>query len=145
MFAIRMLEEGTQSNVTWLLWVALGFFAVMVVVGWLVSRNKKQETEPAHEHHEEHHEEHAAHAADDLTVLEGIGPKVAKVLAGAGITTFAALAKANAAKVQEILNAAGLQMLNPAGWIEQAELAAKGDTAGLKKLQDQLKGGRHIA
>jgi hypothetical protein len=139
MFAIRMLEEGTQSNVTWLLWVALGFFAVMVVVGWLVSRNKKQEAEPAHEHHEEHHEEHAA---DDLTILEGIGPKVAKVLASAGITTFAALAKADAAKVQEILNAAGLQMLNPAGWIEQAELAAKGDMHGLKKLQAELKGGR---
>jgi predicted flap endonuclease-1-like 5' DNA nuclease len=142
MFAIRMLEEGTQSNVTWLLWVALGFFAVMVVVGWLVSRNKKQETEPVHEHHEEHHEEHAAHAADDLTILEGIGPKVAKVLKEAGITTFAELAKANAAKVQEILNAAGLQMLNPAGWIEQAELAAKGDMHGLKKLQAELKGGR---
>jgi large subunit ribosomal protein L17 len=133
-----MLEEGTQSNVTWLLWVALGFFAVMVVVGWLVSRNKKQEAEPVHEHHDEH-------AADDLTILEGIGPKVAKVLAGAGITTFAALAKADSAKVQEILNAAGLQMMNPAGWIEQADLAAKGDTEGLKKLQVELKGGRRVS
>jgi predicted flap endonuclease-1-like 5' DNA nuclease len=142
MFATRMLEEGTQPNVTWLLWVALGFFAVMVVVGWLVSRNKKQEAEPAHEHHEEHHEEHTAHAEDDLTILEGVGPKVAKVLKEAGITTFAALAKADAAKVQAVLNAAGLQMMNPAGWIEQAELAAKGDTEGLKKLQAELKGGR---
>jgi predicted flap endonuclease-1-like 5' DNA nuclease len=143
MFAIRLLEEGTtQSNVTWLLWVALGFFAVIVVVGWLVSRNKKQEAEPVHEHHEEHHEEHAAHVADDLTVLEGIGPKVAKVLNEAGITTFAALAKADPAKVQEVLKAAGLQMMNPTGWIEQAELAAKGDMEGLKKLQDELKGGR---
>jgi large subunit ribosomal protein L17 len=142
MFTIRMLEESTQSNVTWLLWVALGFFAVMVVVGWLVSRNKKQAAEPVHEHQEEHHEEHTSHAEDDLTVLEGIGPKVAKVLKEAGITTFAALAKADAAKVQEILKAAGLQMMNPAGWIEQAELAAKGDTEGLKKLQAELKGGR---
>ena len=88
MFAIRLLEEGTtQSNVTWLLWVALGFFAVIVVVGWLVSRNKKQEAEPVHEHHEEHHEEHAAHVADDLTVLEGIGPKVAMgILSSASAT-----------------------------------------------------------
>jgi predicted flap endonuclease-1-like 5' DNA nuclease len=142
MFAIRLLEEGTQPNVTWMLWVALGFFAIMVVVGWLVSRNQKPEAEPVHEHPKEPPEEHAAHAEDDLTVLEGIGPKVAKVLKEAGITTFDRLAKADAAKVQEVLNAAGLQMMNPEGWIEQAKLAAKGDTDGLKKLQRELKGGR---
>jgi hypothetical protein len=33
-------------------------------------------------------------------------------------------------------------MMNPAGWIEQAELAAKGDWAALEKLQSELKGGR---
>jgi hypothetical protein len=146
MFATRLFEEGaTQSNVAWLLWVALGFFAVMVVVGWLVSRNKKQEAEPVHAHREEPREEQAAHAEDDLTVLEGIGPKVAQVLKEAGITTFAALAKADAARVQDVLNTAGLQMMNPAGWIEQSELAANGDMVGLKKLQDELRGGRRKA
>ncbi len=142
MHALVLFSEETQggSNVTWLLWVALGFFAVMVVVGWLVSRNKKKEVEPVHETRA-HQEEHA-HAEDDLAELEGIGPKVAKVLKEAGIATFAALAKADAAKVQGILNAAGLQMMDPAGWIEQAELAAKGDAEGLKKLQAELKGGR---
>jgi hypothetical protein len=35
--------------------------------------------------------------------------------------------------------------MDPAGWIEQADLAAKGDTEGLKKLQDSLKGGRKVA
>jgi predicted flap endonuclease-1-like 5' DNA nuclease len=144
MYSIYLLEETSGgANVTWLLWVALGFFAVMVVVGWLVSRKEKPVHEK-HEGHEEHekHEEHAAQADDDLTVLEGIGPKVAKVLKEAGIATFAALAEADAAKVQETLNAAGLRMMNPAGWIEQAGLAARGDMEGLKKLQDELKGGR---
>ncbi len=142
MFAIGILEETHGgSGLTWLLWVALGFFALMVVVGWLVSRNRKPEAEPVHEHHE-HHEEHAAE--DDLVILEGIGPKVAQVLKEAGIATFAALAEADPVKVQEILNAAGLQMMNPAGWIEQAKLAAKGDLEGLKKLQDELKGGRKV-
>lgn len=143
MFAIGILEETHGgSELGWLLWVALGFFALMVVIGWLVSRNKKPEAEPVHEHHEhhEHHEEHVAE--DDLVSLEGIGPKVAKVLKEAGITTFAALAEADPAKVQETLNAAGLQMMNPAGWIEQAKLAAKGDKEGLAKLQSELKGGR---
>lgn len=145
MLAIGLLEETTGgADVTWLLWVALGFFGLMVVVGWLVSRNQKPDAEPVHEHHEEHHQEHAAHAEDDLVSLEGIGPKVAKVLKAGGITTFDALANADAARVQEILNAAGLQMMNPAGWIEQAKLAAKGDTEGLKKLQGELKGGRKV-
>lgn len=138
MFAIGILEETHGgSGLAWLLWVALGFFALMVVIGWLVSRNRKPEAEPVHEHHEEH-----APAEDDLVSLEGIGPKVAQVLKEAGITTFAALAEADPAKVQEVLNAAGLQMMNPAGWIEQAKLAARGDHEGLKKLQDELKGGR---
>lgn len=139
MFTLVLLaEKGPDTGLAWLLWLALGFFFLMVVVGWLVSRNQKPEAEPLHEHHEEHA------AEDDLVSLEGIGPKVAQVLKEAGITTFAALAEADTAKVQEILNAAGLQMMNPAGWIEQAKLAAKGDLEGLKKLQDELKGGRRI-
>ncbi len=139
MFTIALLAETHGgSNLTWLLWVALGFFFLMVLVGWLVSRNKTPEAEPLHEHHEEHA------AEDDLVSLEGIGPKVAQVLKEAGITTFAALAQADPAKVQEVLNAAGLQMMNPAGWIEQAKLAAKGDMEGLQRLQDELKGGRRV-
>jgi LPXTG-motif cell wall-anchored protein len=55
MLAVGLLE-GTSggSDVTWLLWVALGFFALMVVVGWLSSRRKKPE-EPEHSEKESHH------------------------------------------------------------------------------------------
>jgi large subunit ribosomal protein L20 len=77
-----------------------------------------------------------------LTILEGIGPKVAKVLNQAGILTFEDLARADAGWVQTTLDAAKLQMLNPEGWIAQAKLAAKGDKSGLVKLQEELKGGR---
>ena len=83
-------------------------------------------------------------ATDDLTKIEGIGPKVAKVLRAAGIRTFDALAHAHTGEVQNVLNDAGLQMMNPEGWIEQAKLAAKGDWEGLEKLQGELKGGRKI-
>jgi hypothetical protein len=139
MYTLAILsEEVNQPDVTWLLWVALGFFAVMVVVGWLVSRKQKPEAES--------HAVHAGpHGEDDLAVLEGIGPKVAGVLREAGIATFAALADADPAKVTEVLKAAGLQMMDPAGWIDQAKLAAKGDADGLKKLQDELKGGRRAS
>ncbi|MBN1453094.1 MAG: hypothetical protein JW963_18915 [Anaerolineales bacterium] len=137
MYALYLLsEEGPNASLSWLLWIALGFFFLMVVVGWLTSRNKGSKPEVRHEAHEE------KKPADDLTVLEGIGPKVAKVLNEAGIASFADLAHAQAVKVQETLNAAGMQMMNPEGWIEQAKLAAKGDMEGLAKLQDELKGGR---
>ncbi len=55
MLAIGLLE-GTSggSDITWLLWVALGFFTLMVVVGWLASRKQKPEVEPDSEKHEHH-------------------------------------------------------------------------------------------
>lgn len=79
---------------------------------------------------------------DDLKRIEGIGPKVERILKEAGITNFDALSKAEPAEIQNVLNEAGLQMMNPEGWIEQAQLAAKGDWEGLQKLQDELEGGR---
>jgi large subunit ribosomal protein L17 len=143
MFAIRFLSEGgPDASLAWLLWVALGFFLLMVVVGWWVSKNKpaQPEVQPVTHEHEVH--AHVEKVADDLIALEGIGPKVAKVLNTAGIVSFAELAGANPAEVQKILDAAGLQMMNPEGWIEQARLAAQGDREGLAKLQAELKGGR---
>ena len=139
MFLIRLSEEaGPNTELAWLLYAALGFFFLMVIVGWLTSRRNGGQPGSAHEAHApvEHKE------PDDLTKLEGIGPKVGKVLNEAGITTFEGLAHAKAADVQNALNAAGMQMMNPEGWIEQAKLAAKGDMDGLKKLQDELRGGR---
>jgi large subunit ribosomal protein L21 len=80
--------------------------------------------------------------ADDLTKIEGIGPKVAKTLNAAGISTFEDLSVANAEALQQILNDAGLQMMDPTTWPQQAKLAADGDWDALKKLQDKLSGGR---
>jgi large subunit ribosomal protein L17 len=104
----------------------------MVLIGWWQSGKKPAEA-PVHA---------APKHEDDLEIIEGIGPKVAKVLKEAGIVSFADLAHASPDKVTEILKAAKLNMMDPAGWIEQAGLAAKGDMDGLKKLQDKLKGGR---
>ena len=81
-------------------------------------------------------------AADDLTIIEGIGPKVSSVLKDAGIKTLAQLSVTNVSKLQDILKAAGFRYMDPASWPEQARLAAEGKVAELKTLQDQLKGGR---
>ena len=83
-------------------------------------------------------------ATDNLTKIEGIGPKIAGLLKAEKIVTFADLAKAKKATLQSILDAAGkrYQMHDPSTWAQQAKLAAKGDWATLTKLQDKLKGGK---
>lgn len=82
--------------------------------------------------------------ADDLTKIEGIGPKIAELLKAAGIVTFKDLTAAKAATVKSILDAAGkrFQMHDPSTWAEQSKLAANGEWEKLAKLQDALKGGK---
>ncbi len=86
----------------------------------------------------------AAAAGDDLTKIEGIGPKIGEVLAAAGVGTYAELAAASAEKLGEILHEAGSRYAShdPGTWPQQAELAAAGKFDELKDLQDKLKGGR---
>ena len=81
--------------------------------------------------------------ADDLKKIEGIGPKIAEIFAEAGISSFAALAKADPEKLKEILAEAGGRYAahNPTTWPEQAQLAADGKWEELKEWQDKLDGG----
>ena len=75
-------------------------------------------------------------AVDDLTKIEGVGPKIALVLSSNGITTYAQLAKADPAAVQDMLKKSSgrFNMAKPQTWPEQAELAANGNWDALKKL-----------
>lgn len=79
---------------------------------------------------------------DDLTILEGIGPKVNKLLQSQGITTFAQLAEANTDRLKTILDQNSLQFMDPTSWPQQAKLAAEGKMDELQSLMDNLKGGR---
>jgi large subunit ribosomal protein L17 len=82
--------------------------------------------------------------ADDLTIIEGIGPKAAEVLVAAGIVTFTDLVATSADKVKEILTASTARVghLDPTTWAQQAQLAADGKMDELKTLQDSLNGGK---
>ena len=81
---------------------------------------------------------------DDLTKIEGIGPKIAGLLKSDGIETFEKLSKSKVTAIQAILDKAGKRYAvhNPSTWAEQSKLAAKGDWAGLKKWQAALNGGK---
>jgi len=148
------------------LWLLI-IIIVILLVWWLLTRSAREEPPHIEAHHEEHHEEPApaealtppeaarlepvaleappapeVHLPDDLTRLEGIGPKVASVLNAASISTFAQLAAADLGKLKEILEAAGFRFMDPATWPEQAGLLAEGKLEEFEKLAASLKGGR---
>jgi predicted flap endonuclease-1-like 5' DNA nuclease len=143
-------------------WVWLLIIIVIIlVVWWLMSRSAKnyeagfeidraesvtiEEPEAASEQEVEEVPPAPPTKPDDLTILEGIGPKVNKLLQTAGIATFSQLASADVGRLKEILEANELQFMDPSTWPEQAKLAAEGKTEELKALQDSLKGGRKAA
>jgi len=81
--------------------------------------------------------------ADDLTKIEGVGPKAAEAMVAAGIDSYANVAKADADKIKEILTEASSNMahLDPTSWPKQAKLAADGKWDELQEWQDNTKGG----
>jgi F-type H+-transporting ATPase subunit gamma len=82
-------------------------------------------------------------ASDDLTKLEGIGPKIAAALKAAGYNTFLKIAEANETELRVTLERAGIKFVPAAAtWPHQAALAARGAWNELKQLQDSLVGGR---
>jgi predicted flap endonuclease-1-like 5' DNA nuclease len=89
-------------------------------------------------------EKAAVATKDDLKKIEGIGPKIEEILNAGGISSFSDLSKAKADKLKALLDAAGkrYQMHDPSTWAQQAKLAATGKWDELKKLQDELNGGK---
>ena len=83
-------------------------------------------------------------ASHSLETIEGIGPKISKLLNARSIYTFADLAEANVEELQQCLQEAGrkYRLANPTTWPEQARLAAEGDWEALDALKANLKGGR---
>ncbi len=84
---------------------------------------------------------------DDLKKIEGIGPKIAEILAASGIITFSDLAGASTESLKSTLEAAGnrYKAHDPSTWAAQAKMAAEGKWDELKKWQDELDGGRVVS
>lgn len=81
---------------------------------------------------------------DDLTVVEGIGPKISQLCSGIGITTWRQLADTDVAELQSMLDAAGSRysVHKPGTWPQQSGLLAAGEWEAFKTLTDELDGGR---
>lgn len=84
--------------------------------------------------------------AEDLKVIEGIGPKIEQLLKDAGINTWHDLAETDLERLQAILADAGerYRIHDPSTWSQQALLAANSKWDDLRQMQDELKGGRRV-
>lgn len=82
-------------------------------------------------------------APDDLTLIEGIGPKIAAALSAAGVDSFAKLAARAPAELEDIVKAAGVRLVGHAeSWPRQGELAASGDMEALRQYQAEVRARR---
>lgn len=81
---------------------------------------------------------------DDLTVVEGIGPKISELCRGIGVETWRALADTDVAVLRSMLDDAGprYQIHKPDTWAQQAELLATGQWDAFVALTDELEAGR---
>lgn len=81
---------------------------------------------------------------DDLTMIEGIGPKTAEKLSGEGITSYSDLGALSEKELREMLDSFGPRFAGRdcSTWRHQAKLAASGKRDSLEKLQSELVGGR---
>lgn len=80
---------------------------------------------------------------DNLTLIEGIGPKFSKALLEAEIKSFKDLAETSELDLRSTLKEAG-HTYTPtiSTWREQASLAANQEWVRLKKFQQELTSGR---
>jgi predicted flap endonuclease-1-like 5' DNA nuclease len=77
----------------------------------------------------------AAGTADDLTRIDGIGPKSATALRSAGIDSFQKLANTPEAQLVDILRAANVRLVgSTSSWAQQAAYAAQGDWEGFNRF-----------
>ncbi|WP_405574167.1 hypothetical protein [Winogradskyella sp. Asnod2-B02-A] len=81
---------------------------------------------------------------DDLTVVEGIGPKIKELFHNHDVKTWKALSECSVKKCQSVLDSGGdrYKVHKPGTWPAQAKFAYEGKWAELLEWQDQLDGGK---
>jgi S-layer homology domain len=78
---------------------------------------------------------------DDLTIVEGIGPKVQQILYDNDILTYDSLSRLTAWHISNIISPYGTtyESMNPVTWPRQAQLARDGQRDELEILKQELK------
>lgn len=134
--------EAQPSPLPWWFWLVLA--GALAVILWWMWYQGRGAISPAVEevHPAAKSGAMVASEADDLKIIEGIGPKISLVLQTAGVRTFADLAGADIETLKKILLEANLHLADPTTWPEQAALARDGKLDELRALQKNLTAGR---
>ncbi len=82
-------------------------------------------------------------AYNDLTLIEGVGPKIAQLCIARGLSTWWSVANADLELLRSMLADGGpkFQVHDPTSWPQQARLLANGQWEKFKTLADALRGG----
>jgi predicted flap endonuclease-1-like 5' DNA nuclease len=81
-------------------------------------------------------------AGDDLSILDGVGPKYADALKASGVTTFAQLSEMTPEAIEETLAKANVPLIaghNAHTWPRQAKLASTQDWSALRRYVNSTK------
>lgn len=81
---------------------------------------------------------------NDLSLIEGIGPKIRSLFHNFEIISWQTLSETSVAKCQEVLDSGGdrYKVHDPASWPMQAKMAAEGKWKDLAKWQHDHKHGK---
>ncbi len=125
--------DGSDVFWPWFLWL-LAAFILGLLLGWLLKQllGKSTPTEPAI-------------GKQDLTKIEGIGPKIEELLNQKGIKNYHQLANTSITFLETMIRDEGNRLSAHRGmtktWPAQAKLAELGEWDELIKWQGVLKGG----
>lgn len=136
--AILLVQTGGRGGLPFWVWILIILLLVLLIAWVLFGTRREEEAAPEADVQPVEPQPEP----DDLTKIEGIGPKISSTFQAAGINTFDQLGATDVEKLQAILDGAGIRLGNPATWPEQARLAAAEDWGALETLQDELQGGR---
>lgn len=125
--------DGSDVFWPWFLWL-LGAFILGLLLGWLLKQLFGGSGAPV-----------STTGKQDLTKVEGIGPKIEGLLNDKGIINYEQLSNTSVAFLEEMIKDAGNNFAAHRGmtktWPAQAKLAEIGQWDELLKWQDVLKGG----
>ena len=129
-------------------WIII-FILALVLVWWLMSRAADLSREESQElttkilgNEAKKTTEEVVQEPDDLTIIEGIGPKINQIFQEAGIQTYEQLSNTDLDTLKSLLEESRLSFADPKSWPEQAKLAYVENWDELEEMQDKLKGGR---
>jgi len=125
--------DGSDVFWPWFLWL-LGAFILGLLLGWLLKSLFGGGAAAG-----------PTPVKQDLTKIEGIGPKIEGLLNKKGVISYAQLSDSAVSFLEQMINEAGPNFATHRGmtgtWPAQAKLADLGEWDELAKWQEVLKGG----